>query len=105
LFEASAKNGNSYAKVSLGDLYETGRGVPRNLSKAGDLYRQAAREGEPAGRTRLATLGNPPPEPGQPRVVMVKYKADKAAPAKPVAPAKTAAPLKAASAGDAPPAN
>jgi len=37
--------------------------VPRNLAKAGQLYREAAREGEPAGRMRLATLGKIPAEP------------------------------------------
>ncbi len=57
LFTASSKGGNSYAKISLGELYESGRGTPRNATRARELYTEAAREGEPAARQKLAQMG------------------------------------------------
>ena len=72
LFSASAKGGNSYAKISLGELYENGQGVPKNLARAKDLYTQAAREGEPAARHKLANLGRAPIAAKSPAKAVVK---------------------------------
>jgi TPR repeat protein len=71
LFSGSARGGNSYAKISLGELYEHGLGVPKNLTRARDLYTQAAREGEPAARQKLANLGRAAaaaPDAGKPAI-------------------------------------
>ena len=56
LFEASAKGGNSHAKVSLGEMYEEGVGVRADRNKAAQLYREAIREGETSGKRKLADL-------------------------------------------------
>ena len=56
LFEASAKGGNSYAKVSLGEMYEDGLGVKADRNKAAALYREAIKDGEPAGKRKLAEM-------------------------------------------------
>ena len=56
LFNASAKGGNSYAKVSLGEMYEDGLGVNADRNKAAALYREAIKDGEPAGKRKLAEM-------------------------------------------------
>lgn len=63
---ALAGTGRADAQVALGRLYETGRGVLRNLADAAAWYRRAA--GDPVAEVRLATLlligAKAPPPPG-----------------------------------------
>jgi serine/threonine-protein kinase len=42
--------------VELGIKYEKGDGVPKDLGKAADLYRQAAEKGDAAGQFHLGTM-------------------------------------------------
>lgn len=40
--KAAAENGDTYAQVTLGEMYETGRGVKRDYKEAAKWYRSAA---------------------------------------------------------------
>lgn len=44
-FEKAAQQGNDYAQKMLGDLYEEGRGLPKNLLLAADWREKAAKRG------------------------------------------------------------
>ena len=48
-----AEHGNADAQGTLGYMYETGRGVPQNLTYASYWYRRAAEQGHPAAQYRL----------------------------------------------------
>jgi TPR repeat protein len=52
------------AEFELGELYEAGRGVPKDLETARELYRDAAARGVPGAKEHLAAL---PPAPAKPR--------------------------------------
>jgi hypothetical protein len=55
LYQLAAKQGNVFAQINLGFLYETGRGgLPLDDVEAARLYRRAAERGEPIAQTRLA---------------------------------------------------
>lgn len=44
-FQRAAGRGDAIAQLNLGELYETGRGLPRDLSEAWIWYSLAARLG------------------------------------------------------------
>ena len=75
LFEASAKGGNSFAKVSLGEMYADGMGVKADRNKAAALYREAIKDGEPAGKRALAELMSSKKKPGVTMVAMASKSA------------------------------
>lgn len=56
LLESSAKSGNVASLVELGQLYEQGKGVEKNLSTAENYYRQAADRDYPRGSFALGRL-------------------------------------------------
>jgi TPR repeat protein len=51
--ERFAKQGSSWARTALGEIYERGVGVPKDPTKAFDLYRMAASHGNVTAMTRL----------------------------------------------------
>lgn len=53
---AAAKEGDSAAQVTLGDLYERGAGVPQSMISASALYRRAAHQGNLEGLRRAWAL-------------------------------------------------
>ena len=58
LFRRASDAGHPLAPVSLGLLYELGRGVPKDEVKAYAIYREAAGAGKPFAMTNLARLLN-----------------------------------------------
>jgi hypothetical protein len=54
LYKAAADGGDARALVSLGLLYESGNGVPKDVKLADDLYAKAADRGSLDGKTNLA---------------------------------------------------
>jgi TPR repeat protein len=56
LFLRAARQGDSRAQLSVGYLYDTGRGVSRSRAQAMVWYRRAARKGEPAAANNIGTL-------------------------------------------------
>jgi TPR repeat protein len=69
-FGEAAKQGDGFAQVQLGELYQRGLGVDRDLDQARRLFMQAAASSDPQvvamARTSLATLRAPPSPPPQP---------------------------------------
>jgi uncharacterized caspase-like protein len=59
-YETAAAAGNTDAKVDLGRLYAFGRGVPQDRTKAGALFEEAARQGNPRGDTGLGEIAVDP---------------------------------------------
>ena len=55
-FQQAARAGSVDARIDLGQLYEHGRGLPRDLEVAYCLYRTAADAGSPRGKQALAEL-------------------------------------------------
>ena len=47
LLEIKARQGDAHAQVSLAAIYETGRGVPKDETKAVEWYQKAAFQGDP----------------------------------------------------------
>lgn len=67
LLRKAAKANHPVAQYLLGTLYETGRGVPRNLHRAEALYAAAAAHGDKQALARLSALkSRPQPPSGQP---------------------------------------
>jgi hypothetical protein len=56
LWQTSAAAGDPMAEYALGQLYETGQGVPLDPNRAMALYRQAAAAGVTAAQDRLNAL-------------------------------------------------
>ena len=54
--ELGAKQGNAEAALTLGEMAETGRGVPRDLKRAAELYQIAAETGLVQGEAALGKL-------------------------------------------------
>lgn len=57
LWQRSADLGDARAAYDLGQLYESGQGVPVDVERAVALYRTAAAGGITAAQTRLSELG------------------------------------------------
>jgi TPR repeat protein len=55
-FEKAALQGNPYAQMKLGDLYETGRGVEKNAAIAADWREKAANRGNIKAQERLGKM-------------------------------------------------
>jgi TPR repeat protein len=53
--QREAQEGDSDAQYSLAYLYENGLGVPKNETKALELYQQAADQGHPEAQENLDT--------------------------------------------------
>lgn len=51
-----AKDGNVKAMYDVGKLYERGRGVVRDISKAAEFFQQSASAGNPSAQARLGIL-------------------------------------------------
>lgn len=51
-----AEKGSPEAMVLLGERYELGDTLPQNLNRAGELFSQAAKLGDPAGTFKLAMM-------------------------------------------------
>ena len=51
-----AKQGNVKAMYDVGKLYERGRGVVKDMSKAADFFQQSANAGNPSAQGRLGIL-------------------------------------------------
>jgi len=56
-FSLAAANGDSFAQVNLGNMYEVGKGVAQDTDKAISLYRQAAAQGCLTSARALKRLG------------------------------------------------
>jgi TPR repeat protein len=56
LYREAAELGHAVAHNNLGRLYETGRGVARDLREARKWYQQAADQGNQQARQRLDKL-------------------------------------------------
>ncbi len=57
-FERLARAGWAVAQNRLGELYEQGLGVPRDLDRAREWFRRAAEQGHPLARANLTRLQN-----------------------------------------------
>ena len=55
-FEQAAEQGNSYAQMALGDLYEQGAGVNKNLKVAADWREKAAKRGNVQAQLKLGQM-------------------------------------------------
>ncbi len=56
--QREAQEGDPDAQYELAYLYENGLGVPKNESKALELYQQAADQGHPAAQANLDAISN-----------------------------------------------
>ena len=56
MFDKAAKQNHAMAQASLGFLFETGQGVPRDLDKAMDLYHKAAKQGHSVAQFNLGRI-------------------------------------------------
>ena len=56
LYEKSAQLGDSNAMCYLGNCYEEGDGVTKDLNKAREWYTKAAAQGSEKAKTELAAL-------------------------------------------------
>lgn len=56
VFIPLAQRGNPTAQAYLGYMFETGRGVPQNLTEAAYWYRRAAEQGESMAQYKLGLL-------------------------------------------------
>jgi TPR repeat protein len=54
--QREAQEGDPDAQYNLAYIYENGIGVPKDESKALELYQQAANQGHPAAQTNLDAL-------------------------------------------------
>jgi TPR repeat protein len=54
--QREAQEGDPDAQYNLAYIYENGLGVPKDESKALELYKQAANQGHPAAQTNLDAL-------------------------------------------------
>ncbi|KAG0378839.1 hypothetical protein BGX24_002629 [Mortierella sp. AD032] len=54
----SAKQGNTYAQVALGDMYREGNGVSKDLQAALDWFSKAAEQGDAVAQYKVGTLYN-----------------------------------------------
>ena len=59
----AATAGSAAAMLTLGDCYQQGNGVPRNVVAAHDWLLKAAQAGSPDGMYQLADLSLPTPAP------------------------------------------
>lgn len=55
-FENAAEQGNAYAQKMLGDLYEQGRGVPKNLKLSADWREKSANRGNTEAQLMLGEM-------------------------------------------------
>ncbi|MDR3390420.1 MAG: tetratricopeptide repeat protein [Sulfuriferula sp.] len=55
-FEQAAQQGNPYAQMALGDLYEQGEGVAKNLKLAADWREKAAKRGNVQAQLKLGQM-------------------------------------------------
>jgi uncharacterized protein len=53
----AADKGNGRAQYSLGNMYEQGLGVDKDRSKAIELYKASAKNGDQSAKDRLKALG------------------------------------------------
>ena len=63
--QTQARQGDTEAQIRLGDLYASGRGMPKDHAQARVWYEKAASQGHPIGQNNLAELyfaglGGPP---------------------------------------------
>jgi uncharacterized protein len=56
LWQPLAAQGNAFAQSNLGFMYDTGQGVPRDLSEAAKWYRLAAEQGNPRAQSNLGSM-------------------------------------------------
>jgi len=56
-FQKAADHDSPAAMFDLAGLYESGRGVSKNLEKAKDLYQKSAKLGNREAQKRLAKFG------------------------------------------------
>lgn len=56
--QREAQEGDPDAQYNLAYMYENGLGVPKNETKALELYQQAADQGHPAAQTNLDARNN-----------------------------------------------
>ena len=57
--QKAADGDNPAAQRTLGQAYENGLGVTRNLDKARSLYQRASAQGDSDAKAALARLGQP----------------------------------------------
>ena len=55
-FKPLAEEGNTYAQVLLGVMYDLGQGVPQDLKEAVRLWRLAAEQGTATAQNNLASM-------------------------------------------------
>ena len=51
-YRSLADSGNADAQYRLGEMYNSGKGLPENPAKAAAWYRKAALQGHPAAQNR-----------------------------------------------------
>ncbi len=56
LWRPLAAQGNAFAQSNLGFMYDSGQGVPRDLSEAAKWYRLAAEQGNPRAQSNLGSM-------------------------------------------------
>lgn len=56
--QREAQEGDPDAQYELAYLYENGLGVPKNETRALELYQQAADQGHPEAQTNLDAMSN-----------------------------------------------
>jgi hypothetical protein len=56
LYRLSADQGDNGAQEKLGELYETGKGVEKNVAEAIRWYRKSAEQGNRSAKEKLAEL-------------------------------------------------
>ncbi len=56
IYERLASEGSAYAKVQLGFMLQTGKGIPKSLSRAEELFRSARDQGSLLGKYFLGLL-------------------------------------------------
>ena len=56
LYEKAVRRGHAMAQASLGFLYETGQGVPRDLTKGMEYYHLAAKQGHSVAQFNLGRI-------------------------------------------------
>jgi hypothetical protein len=52
-YQLAAKQGNAYAQLNLGMMYDNGQGVPQDYKEAVKWFRLAAKQGDAKAQTNL----------------------------------------------------
>ena len=56
LWRPLAAQGNAFDQSNLGFMYDSGQGVPRDLSEAAKWYRLAAEQGNPRAQSNIGSM-------------------------------------------------